>query len=412
MLDERHSLHRRSTLLLAAALLVPLTLLVLRHPSPSAPLAWSVAAGAVLLGAALLSRRPRWATPAYYVAATASAIASVGIVMGTGGTTGPRFGFLLALPPIVLVVVPELPWASALTGAVTVAGSLLLMAREGRGGWVMVEWAAVALLVVGLSYRASVGFRRLWYEQLEREARYASAMLQLAESEKLRARSERVNLVARLAARLSHELNNPLAAVKANVACLADCELPAADLAFRETLADTRASVDRMALIAAELRTLATMAPGEAARCDVAGVLERVVARLDDAVRSRITLRAAPTLAAVVDCGLLGYCVRHLVMGAASLDERAGRRGLSLEAACRSGGIRIELVSEGGASPQPPRGPSDDPARAFHCGHAGLHFAVADELARALGGALEAARLPDGAQRIAVTLPGSQTASA
>lgn len=399
MFDARHALHRRTSILVAVLLLAPLTLLSLRHPSPAGPLAWSLGLAVALLGAAVLSTRARFASVAYYLAAVASAVASVGIVMGTGGTSGPRFGFLLALPPIVLVVVPELPWASAFTGLVTVAGSILLIAREGRGGWFLVEWATVALLVIALSYRAAVGFRRLWYETLEREARYASALLRLAEAEKVRARSDRVNLLARLAARLSHELNNPLAAARSNVTSLVEGDSTHDGLGLRETLADTRASLDRISLVAAELRTLAAMVPGEPARCSVSGVLQDALARLDGSIRGRIRLTASPALEAVVDGTLLAHCVRHLVIGAASLDEPTNHGALCLDAAPHASGVRIELFPDRGADAHAA------PSRRGPGGRAALHLAIAEELAQALGAGLESARLPDGAERLAVTLP-------
>jgi hypothetical protein len=110
-------------------------------------------------------------------------------------------------------------------------------------------------------------------------------------------------------------------------------------------------------------------------------------------------VQAELRVAVVLDPDFLMHCVRHLLIAGATLAETCdGSRALHLQArvagpdvvidvrGCRVESVpdAIELPVDGGAAVA---GPSS----------AGLHLALADELARAMGGALEAFRSPDDA---------------
>lgn len=399
--------HRRRTLATGAVLLVPATLLALRYPTRGWGIALHLAWMGLLVGAALLSRRGALATAPFQAAALLSAAAATAVVAATGGTNGPRFGFLLALPPIVLVVVPELPWAAGLAGAACLAGGVVLILADGRGGWFLVEWLVLSLTTSALSVVGAVGFGALWARELETQRRHVRTVAQLAESERRRERAERLVSVARLAARLAHDVANPLAAVKANVAWLADAGPDAKGTAeLGQVVADTRASVERIGQIAAELRQLAKLVPAEAESFDVAHVLAEALDGVAEPA-ARVVLRAPGSPQRLVaNRALVVQCVRHLVSGGAALAPAGAPAGaLRLEPRRLGAEVAIDLAPAGRGPEAADGGEVVDAAHAISSGPAGLHLAIVAELALAVEGRLETRRGSDGVWHLRVRLP-------
>lgn len=294
---------------------------------------------------------------------------------------------------------------AAVVAVLLLVALTLLHARDPRGVWWLSARLTVAILGVALAGAVAAGPGRRRGDPLLGGARDARRPLRLVEGERVRARAAGVQLVSRLAGRIAHELNNPLAVARANIEFLAGRDLANRDPELREVVAETRASVERIALVAAELKPLAAMVPGDAARCDLSTILHEVLSGLGDPIRQRLRVRASPGLEALVDGALLAHCVRHLVLGAASLADGSA---LTVGAARRAEGPAIEVVAGGRSlSPGDDGSPRGGPAFAggVHCGQAGLHFAFAEELARALGGVLETARTSEGSPRLSVVLP-------
>ena len=248
--------HQRTTLVLGAALVAACYLIDLVQPNT----AWtaSVRTGwvaALLLGAWLQRpERPRGARLGAHLAALATGVAVLVIVAVTGGTRSVFSGMLLATPFAVLVGLPAYPTSAALSGVALVGGGVALRLREGQplvdvGSWVIVSSAMTTLATYG-----TVASRRLWWKEVLAERERTEALAGLAESERRRAESERFAEVGRLAAGVAHQVNNPLAAVKANVRWLAQgaaAEAPAAER--REVVDDTLAAVERISDIVADL---------------------------------------------------------------------------------------------------------------------------------------------------------------
>lgn len=219
--------------------------------------------------------------------------------------------------------------------------------------------------------------------------------------------AERFANVARLAARLTHELSNPLAAVKANIDWLATHAGDTRDAQAADVLVDTQASVARLAVIAADLRDLARVAPGEVAVRDVSRIVAEAARGLDHDVRKDLRIRVQPRLRALVDRVPLVQCVRHLVLGGAPLALVAFEPPLICIGAVRDGaGIVIELcATENTTSVTHGAERSSDGGLLLPTATtAGLHLILADELARAAGGTLETLRSADGALRFRVRL--------
>ena len=53
-------------------------------------------------------------------------------VILSGGSGTARFGFLLALPPMLLGLLPDMPAATVLMGLATLCGGIALLVREKR----------------------------------------------------------------------------------------------------------------------------------------------------------------------------------------------------------------------------------------------------------------------------------------
>jgi signal transduction histidine kinase len=407
-MEFRKSRQRRRTLNTGALVLVPSLLLALRYPARAEMIALHLAWIAMLAWMAQLSGRGRFGSLPFHAAALLSGAAAAGVVVASGGTESPRFGFLIALPPVLLAVVPELPLAAALGGGACLVAGVAIIAAEGRTGGFLLEWVVLSLTTSMLSVVGAIGFRAVWARELEAQSEHARTLARLAESERRRARAERLALIARLAARLAHELANPLAAVKANVAWLADAPSGArAAWDVEQAVAETRGGVERIGRIATDLRQLAEVAPGEPEIFDVgdavAAALDGVAAPLGRAVQ----YARDPAPRVVANRALLVQCVRHLVAGCASLAPAGEREGaLRLAAKRLDAEVAIDLEPCGRGGGAELAGRAVDPAEAVASGdHAGLHLAIAAELARAVDGTLETVRSPDGAWRCRVRLP-------
>ncbi len=218
---------------------------------------------AAVLAAASLQRpdRPRLASLAAHLASLATGAAVVAIVALDGGTASIYAGMLLATPFVVLVAMVELPTAAALTGALCVAGGAAIRVREGQP-WIQVGcWLVLATVMTALATWGTVAARHAWRLEVAGERRRRRALEQLAESERQRAESERLAEVGRLAARVAHEVNNPLSVVKANVQWLGEEGAADGGSERAEVVADTLASVERIVGAVDEVRRQAGERP-------------------------------------------------------------------------------------------------------------------------------------------------------
>ena len=185
----------------------------------------------------------------------ASAGATAAKVAWTGGSGSLFFGLLFALAPTVALLAPEMPAACAGSGVVALAAGILIRGREGRGAVDVGYWALLEVGMVGLSlFMAGLARRQLsQLLRLERERQQASR--DLAESRLKRLQLEHLTEVGRLAAVVSHQVSNPLAAIQANLAYLVGApEAPAPERG--EVLRDTAQAVQRIAGAIAQLRSL------------------------------------------------------------------------------------------------------------------------------------------------------------
>jgi signal transduction histidine kinase len=241
--------YRRRTLLLGAVLVASSYAIDVLQPRLREVAIVRALWIAAILACAAAQRvdRPRLATIASFLGAFATGIAVVAIVALNGGTASIYAGMLIATPFAVLVALFELPGAAALSGALCVLGGAAIRIHEGQPWSQIVSWLNLSIVMTALATWGTIAARRAWRIEVAGERARREAAERLAESERQRAEAERLAEVGRLTAQVAHELNSPLAVVKANVQWLgkSEAERDAAEQA--EVVADTLRCVDRMA---------------------------------------------------------------------------------------------------------------------------------------------------------------------
>lgn len=190
--------------------------------------------------------RPRLATVASYLGALVTGIAVVAIVALDGGTASIYAGMLIATPFAVLVAMFELPGAAALNGALCVVGGAAIRWGEGQPAIQVVSWLELSVVMTALATWGTIAARRAWRVELAAERARREAAERLADVERQRADVERLAEVGRLASRVAHEVNSPLAVVKANVQWLGRAELEGSGAERDEVVADTLQCVERI----------------------------------------------------------------------------------------------------------------------------------------------------------------------
>lgn len=275
MVEERIRAWRRA--LLVGAVLVALQLPLEFHYAGwavSFPLriAWVM----LLLACVLLvdPGRPRLVKGLAHAAGLGSGLLASGIIAATGSSHGPRFGFLLAFPLVVLVLAPDLPWAAGATGLATTLGGLVLMVRDQQDVWFISEWGILSVTATGLAILGTLASRRLRSGERRARAAHAVTASKLAEA-------ERAVVVGRLASAVAHRVSNPLSVVKANLwFLLTSRDARDLDPDAVEMLRESAWAVERVVRVLAELRALARNEPEAPMRCDVAEAIQQSASSL------------------------------------------------------------------------------------------------------------------------------------
>ena len=277
MFEERVKTWRRA--FLAAAVLVAVQLPIEFHYE-----AWAVSLPLRLAWVALLLAcvpwvrpdRPRLANGLAHLGGFGSGLLASGIIAVTGGSHGPRFGFLLAFPLVVLVMAPDLPWAAGAMGIATTLGGFIIMVRDQQDGWFISEWGILSVTATGLAVLGTLASRRLGSSELRVRAAHAEAVVKLAEA-------ERAASVGRLASAVAHRVSNPLSVVKANLwFLLSSRDARDLDPDAAEMLRESVASVERVARVLTELRALEGSKLETPIRCELTEVATEAVSLLPE----------------------------------------------------------------------------------------------------------------------------------
>jgi signal transduction histidine kinase len=401
--SEATAPERRSfVLLLAGANLLFLAVDASRG-APAALAGRVVVSAALVAGWALLGRplRPRAVDAVVLGLGVAVAAAFAAITWATGGTESVYFPFLPMIPLVFGIAVPDAPAAAVTVGATAAAPAILRLAADGAPPRTIGFWVLAFATTTAYACASAIFFVRQRAREARLEAERARGEAALVTRSRERARLDRLVLVGRLAAGVSHDLANPLSAARANLSSVDEllAGRGAIDTELREVLDDLGAALERMRRTVEDLRTFSRESAGSREDCAVGEVLGEALRLL--AVRLRagadVVADVAPGLPAVrADRRRLVQAFLWVLVDAAgALREGAPPAGARLCVTARCVDDRVSVAVD--AAAVPPNG-ADEGLRS-------LAMALAREDLAKDGGALESEVAPGGAVRLVIRLP-------
>jgi signal transduction histidine kinase len=404
----------------AVLCLYPLDILVLGYASGwtlAIRAAWALAITASALSIERVSARGRRLLSLGQ--GVLAGVCFLGLVYFTGGRDSPYFAEVPVLPLLFAVIDGEDVRPAALCGALCAGGSLALVLVAGGGLSAGLVWV---LIVAGCTFFGGYAAARTRQmqaaeEQFRLERTRREALEKLALSERRRTQSEKLATVGMLAASVMHEINNPLAFIRANVDYLElAVQRPASLDAQREELADIceemRGGLERIRQIAADLKGLTYMDVEEPTACRLAGVVgdaARLASlRLKHVARLRVEVpEALPPVFAVPR--RLTQVLLNLLVNAGDALESAQVPAAEVRVTGRVEGGRVVLLVEDDGPGFPPevlprlfepffttKGPEKG---------TGLGLVLSRELVEQFGGTLTASNREEGGARLRVELP-------
>lgn len=375
----------------------------------------------LLLGAFFQGRRGEATIRA--VMPVAGAFMMVVYVALTGGGHSYLVGFAILLPPVLGLMAPERHRvhvaASAVLGGGLVVVLLLVPGPVGQAVMLIPLYAAVVVLME-LARRQWV---EVHHQALEAEQARRRAMEDLAESERRRGHSERLALIGQIAAGVTHEINNPLSYVRANVAYLAEEARrgrlvdPQGDV--EEVLDDAAAGIERIAAIVSDLKCFARDESEEGSTTTVGSAVDEAVrlasVRLRDlAVVERALPETLPD--ARIPHGHLVQILLNLLVNAGdalgearTASSRPGR--ITIRAEVDAHRVRLRVEDDGPGLPEgreqrlfDPFFTTKPPGKGT-----GLGLALSREFVSRVGGDLWAENRPEGGAAFTVALQRAET---
>ena len=333
----------------------------------------------------------------------------------TGGTGSPLFHWMLALPIVVALVIPDQPDAVAWSGFTLVIYGGGMQAWEGISAVIIARWVSQAVVVTSLVFYASATYRRL----RTRESRPPDA--QEVAAARVRASEAAVAARDEFLAVAAHELRTPLTSMLLHIEAI-ERTLPA-ESAAESTMQVPPTEQKRIAAVARQARRLSGLIDSmldvskltgghlslELAEIDVAALVREVAQRFtpDAAAAScPLTLRLDQPVKAVLDATRLDQIVTNLIGNA--LKYGAGEP-VEISVEGDETVIRLTVRDHGiGISPA-------DQQRIFRrferaaderqYSGAGLGLWITSELVKALGGRITLHSSPGAGASFTVVLP-------
>jgi signal transduction histidine kinase len=272
-------------------------------------------------------------------------------------------------------------------------------------GLALAQTCAAGTLLITSSWLRGLRHAEVAAEQARSDA--------LRLSETRRAHAERLAIVGRLASGVAHEINNPLAFVKANVGVL-HRELfgpsPLSASEAREILEETSVGIDRICQIVADLKSLAGEGRDELEPVDLRDLVDGAVRLVS------VRLPAGLKILVEVPRGLLVRANRRklsqvllnvLVNAAEAIDEaKTVNPCLSVRSNVLEGGVALCIEDNGpGISSEAlqhlfePFFTTKAPGKGT-----GLGLALSREYLAAFGATIRGTNVPEGGARFTVTL--------
>jgi hypothetical protein len=315
------------------------------------------------------------------------------IAWGTGGTAGPYFAFTPMLPLIFTIAVPDMPLGSLLAGLSVGAVGMARVWGEGLPAPQVAFWTLAFSSPTVYAVAGSIFYRRQRARERRLVAERARAEEILAESERQRARAERLALVGRLAAGVAHDVSHPLAVAAAGIGAV-ERHVAAGtrgDEALASRLEEVREALDRIGRIVEDVRSYSDADETSAEDCDLAVAAEEARLVLEERFRAFVSVAGLgadlPRIHAV-----RGRLVQALVWIMADASGRGVRR-LRLDARRDGDEVVVELSD---AAVDVSHAPQDLPAAIVR--EAGVALALAREDLLRAGFSVEASgdelRLP------------------
>jgi len=341
----------------------------------------------------------------------------------SGGVSSPYFPAFYTLPLVMAVFVPD-ERSPVITSIVSALAALVLVCVLSQTPSQIIVSHAMMFSFAGLvsfygaqTYRRLIGAeKKAHQERLEALEHLAESERRRVQAERTRAELERLALVGQLASGVAHEVNNPLAFVKANLRYLHE-ELiehpgPLSPAELRTVLEETEQGVLRIQQIVSDLRQFSREVTEDEA-CAVPEALEEAL---------RLAPERLPGLGEVVrelEPGLpqVRMGQRHLVQVVLNLLDNAlgaiesapARRPprIVLRAREDSGGVRLDIEDNGPGIPADVLPRLFEPFFTTRYNSKGLGLALCREHAVRAGGSLVAENLPEGGARFVLRLPGA-----
>ena len=363
---------------------------------------------AMVSGAAIATRSPdRWLRRGTLLAVLVGLSGVTWLAQLGGGVYGGWFSSLVVVPFAIALFAPADPVFVGIGGLATLASGALLAIAARRPLQADLFWAAPMLSSTALAVYGSAMDRRRVLSESGAEQRG------LEQRERMQA-TERLAAVGTLAAGVGHEINNPLAYVKANLDWLCDENLSsqATPAERRAALAECLHGVERIQATVADLRLLSR-------REDESRDQVTVGETVDEALRiARLRTRTAAEVRREVPDGLppvnasrrrvVQVLVNLLVNAADAVEARPpGSRVIRIWAGVEEGWVLIGVDDSGpGLAPEVR-------ARLFEplfttkdaVGGTGLGLLLSREYVEKSGGSLTAGDAPGGGARFVVRLP-------
>lgn len=285
------------------------------------------------------------------------AILSAPLALGTIVGGAPEVA-LMALVPISMAVLFfdrfEVVVGSMASGWVT--NTFFLAMQE---EWSRTDVAVVSLVFASVASNviaAALHARRLREVDREIEADQGRA---LRTSETRRAQAERLAIVGRLASGVAHEINNPLAFVKANVGVLrrvftGEEEVEEAEL--REVLSDTASGIERICQIVSDLKTFAREDSGVLEPVDlreiVQGAARLAAVRMPRDMKVHLELPAGIPFVRANQRKLSQVMLNLLVNSGEALEENpTPNPSVHIKAVVEGDAVRISITDNGPGIP-------------------------------------------------------------
>jgi len=339
------------------------------------------------------------------------------LVALTGGMHSPYVNLVPTLPLLVAFIYPEEAGAAIVSGAVSMLGSAVLVAGEDAER--IFAWQAVVGTATFFGTYGASRFRKALaaHHEVRVERARREALEKLAMAERYRAQSEKLATVGRLAASVMHEINNPLAFVRANLdyvrgEVLAQPLEATVRAELEEVLSETRTGLLRIQQIVTDLKGFSRMDVEEPSPCVLADVVAEAVrlaaVRLKHVAEVSVEVPSTLPLVFVIPQRLAQVVLNLLVNAGDALEEHGvAQAAIRLRGEARDSRV-VLLVEDNGPGFPPqvlsrlfePFFTTKGPERGT-----GLGLSISRELLERFGGTLRAENRLEGGARLRVELP-------